>query len=59
MLSGHPWTQDPSAHADPMYRNFTDADLAAIFTYLQSIPPISNHVPDPLAPVAVAATERE
>ncbi len=34
----------------PMYRHFTDADLDAIFTYLQSIPPITNRVPEPLAP---------
>jgi mono/diheme cytochrome c family protein len=40
----------------PMYRNFTDEDLAAIFTYLQSIPPVKNRVPEPLPPV-VAATE--
>lgn len=34
----------------PMYRNFTDEDLEAIFTYLQSIPAISNRVPEPLPP---------
>lgn len=34
----------------PMYRNFTDADLDAIFTYLQSIPAIRNRVPEPLPP---------
>lgn len=39
----------------PMYKHFTDADLAAIFAYLQSIPAISNRVPEPLPP-AVAAT---
>lgn len=39
----------------PMYKNFTDEDLKAIFSYLQSIPPIENRVPEPLAPVA--ATE--
>jgi hypothetical protein len=36
----------------PMYRNFTDEDLEAIFTYLQSIPAISNRVPEPLPPPA-------
>ena len=43
----------------PMYRNFTDADLEAIFTYLQSIPAIKNRVPEPLPPVesAVAGSE--
>jgi hypothetical protein len=34
----------------PMYRNFTDADLEAIFAYLQSIPPVRNQVPEPLPP---------
>ena len=34
----------------PMYKNFTDADLEAIFAYLQSIPAIRNKVPEPLAP---------
>ena len=39
----------------PMYRNFTDDDLAAIFTYLQSIPAIRNRVPEPLPPAAATA----
>jgi len=42
----------------PMYKHFTDADLEAIFTYLQSIPAVSNRVPEPLpspAPVAAKA----
>jgi hypothetical protein len=34
----------------PMYKNFTDADLEAIFAYLQSIAAIRNKVPEPLAP---------
>lgn len=34
----------------PMYKNFNDADLEAIFAYLQSIPAISNKVPDPEPP---------
>lgn len=34
----------------PMYKNFTDADLSAIFMYLQSIPAIKNQVPEPLPP---------
>ncbi|HUF20336.1 MAG TPA: diheme cytochrome c-553 [Burkholderiales bacterium] len=41
----------------PMYKHFTDADLEAIFTYLQSIPAISNAVPEPLSPQAGAAGE--
>ena len=28
----------------------TDDDLKAIFTYLRSIPPIRNHVPEPVPP---------
>lgn len=38
----------------PMYRNFSDADLEAIFAYLQSIPAIRNRVPEPLPPDASA-----
>jgi cytochrome c553 len=30
--------------------NFSDQDLRAIFAYLQSIKPIENHVPAPVAP---------
>lgn len=29
-------------------RNMTDDDLKAVFAYLRSIPPVSNHVPDPI-----------
>ena len=39
----------------PMYRNFTDEDLAAIFTYLRTVPPMKNSVPEPLPPGASAA----
>ena len=39
----------------PAYRHFTDADLAAIFAYLQSIPPVRNRVPQPLPPVDASA----
>jgi hypothetical protein len=39
----------------PVYRNFTDADLAAIFAYLQTIPAIKNRVPDPVVPAVVVA----
>jgi mono/diheme cytochrome c family protein len=31
-----------------VYRNLTDEDLEAVFSYLQSIPAISNRVPEPL-----------
>lgn len=33
-----------------MYRNFTDEDLRAIFTYLKSLKPIENLVPQPVPP---------
>ena len=36
----------------PAYRNFNDADLDAIFAYLQSIPAVKNRVPAPLPPAA-------
>jgi mono/diheme cytochrome c family protein len=39
----------------PMYKNFTDEDLAAIFTYLQNIPAIKNRVPEPLPPADATA----
>jgi mono/diheme cytochrome c family protein len=39
----------------PMYRNFTDEDLTAIFTYLKSIPAIRNRVPEPLPPAPAGA----
>jgi mono/diheme cytochrome c family protein len=32
------------------YRQMTDQDLKSIFAYLQSLPPISNAVPDPVPP---------
>lgn len=38
----------------PMHKHFTDADLEAIFTYLQSIPAVKNRVPEPLAPLSVS-----
>lgn len=33
-----------------MIRNATDDDLLAIFAYLQSIPAVKNHVPQPIDP---------
>ena len=33
-----------------VYKNFTDADLGAIFAYLRTIPAITNKVPEPLPP---------
>jgi hypothetical protein len=31
-------------------RTMNDDDLTSIFAYLKSLPPVSNHVPDPLRP---------
>jgi mono/diheme cytochrome c family protein len=36
----------------PVYAQMTDADLQAIYAYLQSIPAIVNKVPEPLPPQA-------
>ncbi|MBP8309930.1 MAG: c-type cytochrome [Burkholderiaceae bacterium] len=36
----------------PAYKHFNDADLGAIFAYLRSIPPVTNRVPEPMAPMA-------
>ena len=40
----------------PWFRNMTDEDLKSIFAYLRSIPPVTNHVPDPIPPAAAATT---
>jgi mono/diheme cytochrome c family protein len=32
----------------PVYRNLTDDDLKAVFAYLKTVKPVSNHVPDPI-----------
>jgi|SRR4051812_6946067 len=37
----------------PMYRNATDEDLQSIYAFLRTIPPVVNHVPEYLPPVAV------
>ncbi|MEO6270700.1 MAG: diheme cytochrome c-553 [Lautropia sp.] len=37
-----------------VYKNYTDADLSAVFAYLRSIKPIKNEVPDPLPPEGAA-----
>lgn len=36
----------------PMYKNFTDGDLEAIYAYLRTIPAVSNRVPEPLPAAA-------
>jgi hypothetical protein len=33
-----------------MQANLTDEDLKGIFAYLKTLPPIANHVPDPIPP---------
>jgi hypothetical protein len=38
-----------------MYKNFTDPDMDAIFSYLRTIPAVQNRVPEPLPP-AIAPT---
>ncbi|HSW05431.1 c-type cytochrome [Aquabacterium sp.] len=38
----------------PVYRNFTDGDLAAIYAYLRTVPAVKNRVPDPLPPAGAA-----
>ncbi len=40
------------------YGKMTDADLKAVYAYLRTIKPVTNHVPEPLPPAAVpTATE--
>ena len=39
----------------PVYNNFTDDDLEAVYAYLRTIPPIRNRVPEPLAPAQKSA----
>lgn len=39
----------------PMYKHFADADLEAIYGYLQTIPAVRNQVPEPLPPVVTTA----
>ena len=41
----------------PMYKNLSDDDIEAIFTYLQSIPAVKNRVPEPLPPPAPPAAK--
>ncbi|HEX7062173.1 MAG TPA: c-type cytochrome [Woeseiaceae bacterium] len=40
----------------PMYKHMTDDDLAAVFAYLQSIPPVRNKVPSPRPPATASAS---
>lgn len=41
------------------FAKMTDADLKAMFAYLQSIPPLRNRVPEPVPPPAPAAQAGE
>jgi hypothetical protein len=41
----------------PAYRNATDEDLKAVFAYLRTIKPVSNHVPDYQPPADAALTQ--
>ena len=36
----------------PVYNNFVDADLAAIYAYLRTVPAVRNRGPEPLPPAA-------
>lgn len=38
-----------------VYRNWTDADFEAVFSYLRSVPAIKNRVPEPLPPAESVA----
>lgn len=40
----------------PMYAQLTDEDLAAIFAYLMTIPPIENRVPNAILPAGAPGT---
>ncbi len=35
----------------PAFRNLNDEDLKSIYAYLRTVPAITNHVPDPIAPM--------
>jgi hypothetical protein len=39
----------------PVYNNFTDRDLEAIYAYLRTVPALKNRVPEPWAPTPAAA----
>jgi cytochrome c553 len=39
----------------PMYAQLGDDDLKAIWAYLGTVPPINNHVPEPIPPAAAPA----
>ena len=43
----------------PVYKNWTDDDIKAVWAYLQSSPAISNHVPDPIPPAGAPAPAKK
>ncbi len=43
----------------PVYSQMTDRDLEAIYSYLRTIPPIKNKVPEPWAPGAATAAAQK
>ena len=43
----------------PVYNYFTDADLAAIYSYLRTIPALNNRVPEPVPPSSVSAGAKQ
>jgi hypothetical protein len=38
----------------PVYKNFTDSDLEAVFAYLRTIPAVKNRTPEPRPPATAA-----
>ncbi len=40
-----------------MIRNLDDEDLKSVYTFLRSIPPIHNRVPEPLPPAGAGKEE--
>jgi hypothetical protein len=41
-----------------MYKNFSDEDMKAVFTYLKSLKPIDNVVPAAISPDKLLATNQ-
>jgi Cytochrome c len=39
----------------PWIAQMTDDDLKAVYAYLRTVPPVVNHVPDPVPPAAASA----
>lgn len=42
----------------PVYNNFSDEDLEAVFAYLRTLPPVQNNVPEPWAPAPAPTAMR-